>query len=311
VQLHTGTFFRVFILEHNLQRYTTGVYRHTQPFWYFGPVLLLALLPWTVLAVVALVRAIQSAFRRSSDQPQREEDTENLSLFLVLWGLLPVIFFSFSGSKLPGYILPAVPAFPMLVALWLREKLAKGERLNRLLVLLHALIAGALLGAALLASYLALRLKVTREPLMIAVVAGTVVFAIVALAIHRAGLKALRFVTFLPILLGLAFLLRTAAPTLDDALTSRPVAKQLARLSPANAPVAAINVHRELEYGLTFYRNQPIQRYERGEVPASAHVLIAHDLDTSELARKAAGRSVLHLGGFSRQGLEFYWVSAR
>jgi hypothetical protein len=32
-----------------------------------------------------------------------------LRVFSLAWLLLPIIFFSFSGSKLPGYVLPACP----------------------------------------------------------------------------------------------------------------------------------------------------------------------------------------------------------
>lgn len=311
VQLHTGTFFRVFILEHNLQRYTTTVYRHTQPFWYFGPVLLLALFPWTVLAITALVRAVRHAFDTVSEGAQGEAGNNDIELFLLIWGVLPVIFFSFSGSKLPGYILPAIPAFALLIAVWLRQKLTGSEHLHRLLVLLHALTAGSLLGAALVAPYLTLRLRVPRETLTIAVIAGAAMLAVVALTIHRSGLKALRFVTVLPVVLGLAFLLRMAAPALDDALSERSVAKQLTRLVPSNAPVAVLNVRREVEYGLTFYRNQPVMGYERGEVPAAAHLLVVHDKDRSEIEQATGGRALAHLGGAPRQKLEFYWVAPR
>lgn len=311
VQLHTGTFFRVFILEHNLQRYTTEVYRHTQPFWYFVPVLLLSLFPWTVLAVTALVGAARRAFGAAKEEAQGEDGSSDIELFLFIWGVLPVIFFSLSGSKLPGYILPAVPPFALLTAGWLRRKLARGEGLNRLLVLLHSLIAGSLLGAALVAPYLALRLRVPRETLTIAIIAGAAMFAAVAITIHRSGLKALRFVTVLPVVLGLAFLLRMAGPALDDALSERPVAKQLVQLAPSGTPVAVLNARREVEYGLTFYLNQPVMRYERGEAPAGAHLLIARKKDYAEVEQAVKGRTLVHLGGSARQGLDYYRVSAR
>ena len=41
-------FFRVFFLEHNLERFSTNLYQHSQPFWYYIPVFILATLPWTV-----------------------------------------------------------------------------------------------------------------------------------------------------------------------------------------------------------------------------------------------------------------------
>ncbi len=37
-------------------------------------------------------------------------------LLIWIWALVPIIFFSFSGSKLPGYILPAFPALALIAA---------------------------------------------------------------------------------------------------------------------------------------------------------------------------------------------------
>ena len=59
VQRANPEFFRVFILEHNLARYTSDLYRHKQPFWYYLPVALIGLLPWTVFVITALVDAIR------------------------------------------------------------------------------------------------------------------------------------------------------------------------------------------------------------------------------------------------------------
>lgn len=47
--LRNPDFLRVFILQHNFERYLTPVFQHPQPFWFFIPITLLALLPWTVL----------------------------------------------------------------------------------------------------------------------------------------------------------------------------------------------------------------------------------------------------------------------
>src|SRR5206468_2021893 len=59
-----------------------------------------------------------------------------LRLFLWLWVLIPITFFSFSGSKLPGYILPIFPAIALLVGLELKEWWEKEEPVGmRLLVI--------------------------------------------------------------------------------------------------------------------------------------------------------------------------------
>src|SRR5208337_3000888 len=88
VQRANPEFFRIFFLQHNLARYTTDIYRHHQPFWFYLPVALLALVPWTVFVIVAIVDAIRD-WRFSVQQPSGEED---LRTFLALWLLLPIIF---------------------------------------------------------------------------------------------------------------------------------------------------------------------------------------------------------------------------
>ncbi|MGD0963505.1 MAG: phospholipid carrier-dependent glycosyltransferase [Candidatus Acidiferrales bacterium] len=101
-------FVRVFILEQNFERYLTPVFQHRQPFWFFGPITLLALLPWTALLWPIGQQGLRLWRARSwNDSP---------GLFFSCWALFPVLFFSFSQSKLPSYILPAVPALALLCA---------------------------------------------------------------------------------------------------------------------------------------------------------------------------------------------------
>src|SRR6202012_2097841 len=101
VQHANPDFFRTFFLQHNLERFSSNLYHHPQPFWFYVPVALLALVPWTVFAIAALVDAIRD-WRFSTEQPAGHED---LRTYLAIWFLVPVIFFSLSHSKLPGYIL--------------------------------------------------------------------------------------------------------------------------------------------------------------------------------------------------------------
>src|SRR5207244_10285505 len=60
VQIRNPEFFRVFILEHNLARFGTGVYHHKEAFWYFVPVVLLGLIPWTIFVTAALLDSIRA-----------------------------------------------------------------------------------------------------------------------------------------------------------------------------------------------------------------------------------------------------------
>src|SRR6266851_5221152 len=101
-------FFRVFIIEHNFKRYLTSEFQHIQPFWFYIPVLSIALLPWT-LGSLTLAKDVARTWRESGWRNSPE-------LFLSCWAIVPVIFFSISKSKLPGYVLPTISPLGLLVA---------------------------------------------------------------------------------------------------------------------------------------------------------------------------------------------------
>jgi len=101
-------FLRVFIIEHNFKRYLTPEFQHIQPFWYYVPVLLVAFLPWTAALVWASFDGIRKLFTLSK--------VSAFSLFLLSWAFFCFVFFSVSRSKLPGYVLPALPAIALLLS---------------------------------------------------------------------------------------------------------------------------------------------------------------------------------------------------
>src|SRR5271155_399694 len=106
VQVRNPEFFRVFILEHNLARFSGDVYHHHQPFWFYLPVFLLAMMPWTVallFAVAAVAKRVGLVWSEGKQAFSNPEDS--WPLFLLIWMLVPILFFSASQSKLPGYIL--------------------------------------------------------------------------------------------------------------------------------------------------------------------------------------------------------------
>jgi len=65
-----------------------------------------------------------------------------------------------------------------------------------------------------------------------------------------------------------------------------------------------------MEYGLAFYRNQTIWRYESGKVPAEEHLLVAPATWKVNVAMQTSGRRVLFLGNYTPQNVDYYWVSA-
>src|SRR5271170_1972044 len=132
VQKRNPTFYRLFFLEHNLERFATNRYQHHQPFWYYIAVLLIGLMPWTVMAIRALVDSIEVSIAewKVRHNPQRylghTRAGDAFPEFLVLWALFPIVFFSFSGSKLPGYILPSIPPLTILTADYLNRSRREG-----------------------------------------------------------------------------------------------------------------------------------------------------------------------------------------
>lgn len=101
-------FLRTFLFLHNVERYVSPVFQHVQPFWFFGPILLIALVPWTIL----LVPAAAEGWRLWREKSWRDSP----GFYAACWVIFPVLFFSASQSKLPGYILPAIPALSLLLA---------------------------------------------------------------------------------------------------------------------------------------------------------------------------------------------------
>jgi 4-amino-4-deoxy-L-arabinose transferase-like glycosyltransferase len=120
-------FFRIFIIEHNFRRYLTPEFQHIQPFWYYVPVLLIAFLPWTGIFLWALLKGIANLWRMRS--------TEESTWLLICWAGFCLPFFSVSQSKLPGYILPSIPAIGLLIARVLSGRLQRGLGVVRWLCL--------------------------------------------------------------------------------------------------------------------------------------------------------------------------------
>jgi 4-amino-4-deoxy-L-arabinose transferase-like glycosyltransferase len=124
-------FPRFFLWEHHVERYVSGMAFHAEPWWYFGPVLLGLLLPWTGLVPWALGR-------RSSMNPGDR-------LFLMIWAGAVLVFFSLSRGKLATYILPALLPLALLVgeglaALQSKDASRPGSPGFRLSLLIWALL---------------------------------------------------------------------------------------------------------------------------------------------------------------------------
>lgn len=104
---HGQEFIDEFFIGHHFQRFTSNKYTHPGPFYYFWLILPAMTIPWIPFFLAGAYRRVKGLFQRKDFGNGVENDLE---VYAFAWMLVLLVFFSFSGSKLPGYILPALPA---------------------------------------------------------------------------------------------------------------------------------------------------------------------------------------------------------
>ncbi len=243
-----------FFLLHNVERYLTPMFQHPQPWWFFGLVLLLGLLPWTALLV--------GTARQGWKQFREGQWKNSPGLFLGCWAAFPVVFFSFSQSKLPGYILPAIPPLALLIARRLVRRAAEDERFSRWLL---AAVGGTWVALALNASYWLKRLPAewvleNGQRILYWVCAMAVMGALIAvIGVVKRWQAALVLSAALAVCLieasNLQFL-----PGLDPYLSARQAGQKFAGHERPEA-LGVFRLPRAWEYGLNFYLEQELPEW--------------------------------------------------
>jgi 4-amino-4-deoxy-L-arabinose transferase-like glycosyltransferase len=266
-------FFRVFIVEHNFKRFLTPEFQHIQPFWFYGAVLLIALLPWTALAVWSLLVGAVKLTRLKQLSPN--------SLFFLTWGLFCPIFFSISRSKLPGYILPALPAIVVLMT-HSRYALASGKTRS----LAISLFASSLFFAGCFAIVEYVAAHVSKGNLNFGIAAGVILGALsLANLILGAGVwcsfkrsfgRRLAACCVLPIL----FAVSNSDKLLPSFFSWDPSGRTLSEELQRHAiPTAELNVskymNRGQRYSLSFYLHQEMPEWD-SEHPHQGYLLIGN-----------------------------------
>ena len=314
VQRRNPTFFHEFFWQHNIERYTTNLYHHHQPFYYYLIVLILGLMPWTALSFRALVDGLATSIAewKVRFKPQRYvghvRAGDAFPEFLVLWTLFPILFFSFAGSKLPGYILPSIPPLAILTGDYLFRIRRPG--ISNWLLYSHAALTGLLTFVLLLCpQYMVYqRIVPAARTFVWAAVLGVAAALLVLLVTWRYGVRHIRLVTTIPLVGLLFFLLGMNGHLLDLNYSARPLAREIQKADPEAALVAELDVRRDLVYGLAFYRNQKIISYIQDGVPSGAHLLVFPTQDEPELQRWLRGRLTQPLLLYQAQGLSVYKI---
>ena len=293
-------FLRIFFLEHNIERFLTNRYQHQQPFWFFVPILLIAVFPWTLLLIPALAegwRALRGTDWRKSP-----------SVFLAAWVIFPFVFFSASQSKLPGYILPTVPPLILLLARAVAGDAEPAASPARRRVLWAAL---SLTAAGIVAVFLLVPLQMfQRSPALpprpdVNKVIVLLALTLLAGGIVAGGVSLLRSLrrSAAAAALVFAFAVGIAAnhllPLMGPSISPRQVASA-ARDRAAGAHVAVYELPRAWQYGSEFYLDRALLEWNL-TMPRPVWVITSehgfHELERAGVsvapAKVLTGRGIL------------------
>jgi 4-amino-4-deoxy-L-arabinose transferase-like glycosyltransferase len=229
-------FLEVFFWQHHIARFLSPALLHPQPWWFYIPILLGWLLPWTPL--MAVVRP------RWWRDPRRA--------FLIAWLLFGLLFFSASINKLPGYVLPLVPAAAVLLGLGLAES-AEGAGW---LALCAGLVVGYPLTASILPGAVVNGLSRANWTWQWIWIAPAAVAAVLAWTLARrfGSLPATAAIAVCAAA-GILYLKGKALPELNQQASARGVWNEIAARA---ANVCIESVDRTWRYGLNYYSTDPL-----------------------------------------------------
>jgi len=284
VSLRNPGFLRAFFWQQNLERFATNRYEHPQAFWFYVPVLLLAVFPWTGWLELPLAAAVRRVRGRGWRRAWQGEDAP-LKFFLGCWALAPLIFFSLSRSKLPSYILPAIPAVIALMAVCASERWPRLPRWPLAIsALLTALVPAALRLTPWLVADRGLRPPVT--PLLaeagVWVPAAVTAAALLWLAWRRRPAVVMTVMVAVMAAAAWALTRPPLSTAVDAGLSGRPLARALQAQCGASLPGAcqgvplyAWNLKRDLLYGTQFYLGGVLPVWPpRESAPSAAYIVL-------------------------------------
>jgi 4-amino-4-deoxy-L-arabinose transferase-like glycosyltransferase len=225
-------FVEIFFVNQNLERFTSTIHGHKRPFYFYIPALMMLTFPWTFMIIPGL--------RRIFDRNDR----------ILLWfAAVPVVFFSLSGSKLPGYILMSVPPIAMLCARAISDKSSRAFRIAVYIeagAMLFIGVAFGFFGEMLDIDPHVSGLKITLAAFLMAGI-----LTVIATWLRPAVLFAFNaFAMATLVLVATSFVL----PRFETTDTMRPWPPVLRTMVADDQMVYTYQPPRWVEYGLQFYR---------------------------------------------------------
>jgi 4-amino-4-deoxy-L-arabinose transferase-like glycosyltransferase len=182
---HGNEYLQGFFVGDNFERFATDRFNDPRPWWFYVPVVAGGLFPWPSLALVWLGPITQFLRRR--------RDAGTIDLRLMLWAIVPLVFYALSVGKQPRYVLPVLPPLALLLAAAIVERTQEwrgyeGVRSlprRALPVVVGSFLAGAFLVALGVLLYRAQPLLINVQPIF-TTIAATVIVVMGALVILAA-----------------------------------------------------------------------------------------------------------------------------
>lgn len=232
-----SSFWSDYFWKQQVLRFSSPELQHVQPFWYYLPVLLAGLFPWTPLVVLLLRRKVWDDVRVR---------------FFAVWLIYALIFFSAAKNKLPGYVLPLLPALCVVLAVAVEKAPAAAKwclAASMLLLMLLPMIARAL-PMALLSGFK--HARIAPAPALPFLAAAAVVFWLCwsekpNLAMLAAGIS---------VFFGVVYLKAATLPALDRDVSVRAFWRE--HSDAIGQSCVGGDVRREWIYGLDYYAGRPL-----------------------------------------------------
>jgi 4-amino-4-deoxy-L-arabinose transferase-like glycosyltransferase len=221
-----------FLIGHNFLRFTTDLFAHRQPFYFYLPVLLFVTFPWAFQLIPVFSRRWNTAEQ-----------------ILAAWWIAPLALFTMSTSKLPGYILPAVPGVVLMCAQEFRRPASRTSKIAAWFEVGTLAFIGVAFG------FYGTMLRV--DPHLDGKIILAITFALAA-AVGAAAIwlnpSALAVINLSAMILLTLAATTFVLPRFDRTETMRPWKHALDRIAAPDAPVCLYRPDRWMEYGMLYYR---------------------------------------------------------
>ncbi|MDA8077487.1 MAG: glycosyltransferase family 39 protein [Nitrospiraceae bacterium] len=184
-------FVELFFIKHHFTRFTGVISGHSGPFYYYIPVLLAGLFPWAAYLPSGVGRVFAAK--------------ERVHIFAFVWFSVVFLFFSLSTTKLPNYILPALPAASLLIAAGMTMEDTAWDRVSDSIL---ALLAGLLCAGSVIARPYVARLGIIDTDWLTAISGLMLLMAVVSLCSALRGKRRFDILSGLMLIFLLAVLVK-------------------------------------------------------------------------------------------------------